>query len=160
MSTGMGFPSHSHNIAPCLMCRQSKFGIFNHDIAQPLSEHPHENYDTDCSAHEMYIVIENEEAHRIIRFRLERKSTYRGRGMAMNVALPNQPQLLKGDRLEPTPTLLDTNDFDRITTFPAIVKFWRPSKRERVYHRNPILDESLGIGLHSFSIDELHCMHL
>eukprot|EP00959_Pyramimonas_sp_CCMP1952_P074958 1566455-Pyramimonas_sp.AAC.1 len=125
-----------------------------------MSATPEEQYDELCQKHEIYVVIENVEAHRKIRFRLQRKHSDRGRSLTMNVQLPNQPLLFKGDRLEPTATMLDVRLFDSITEFPKIVKFWRASGNERTYHRNPMLDPALGIGMHTFSLDELHCLHL
>ena len=60
--------------------------------------------------------------------------------------------------------MLDTAEFDNkgaVLPFKAFLCcFWRPTKEERVHHRNPLLDSRLGISIATFSIDEMHCVHL
>eukprot|EP00959_Pyramimonas_sp_CCMP1952_P473548 9501920-Pyramimonas_sp.AAC.2 len=61
-----------------------------------------------------------------------------------------------------TPDMFDSLMFDSLSFGDGgkRVLFWRPTPDERTYHRNPLLDPDLGIGLHTFSLDELHCLHL
>eukprot|EP00959_Pyramimonas_sp_CCMP1952_P440834 9229617-Pyramimonas_sp.AAC.1 len=68
--------------------------------------------------------------------------------------------LQAGDRLEATPLLPDVDAFDHIKVFPCLVTFWRQHADSRCYHRNPLLDSSIGTSLATFSLDELHCLHL
>eukprot|EP00959_Pyramimonas_sp_CCMP1952_P329455 6897377-Pyramimonas_sp.AAC.1 len=160
MSTGMGFPAHASHHAPCIMCRQNQEQIHSHDLSAPVEQVTNESYDDECTSHEIWCLITDQEMHRTIRFRLCWKKTNRGR--ALYADLPEYG-LRKGDRVEPSPTLLDSADFDHLSfdKGPVLVKFWRPTPgAERCYHRNPLLDPALGTGMHTFSIDELHCLHL
>ena len=68
--------------------------------------------------------------------------------------------LIPGDRLEPSPILLDVADFDLINTFPVVVIFWSVASQSRALHRNPLFSEELGVGLHSLAIDILHTLYL
>jgi hypothetical protein len=69
--------------------------------------------------------------------------------------------LLAGDRLEPSETLHDIGLFPRLTSFPIVCTFWRPSNQTMVLHRNPLISANLGVTLvDTFTIDELHTMKL
>eukprot|EP00959_Pyramimonas_sp_CCMP1952_P473547 9501920-Pyramimonas_sp.AAC.1 len=95
MSTGMGFPAHSSGHAPCVLCKTSHDAMLTHNISEPLEYHGPGDYDAECQKHEMWKFIPNAAMHRKVRFRLEFKSTFRGR--ALNEPIP-ELGLLKGDR--------------------------------------------------------------
>ena len=160
LSTGMGLPSHSSKHAPCMFCTLDQDHIRKHNPPLPLPTHDAGYYSRECDRHEFTVHLASAEQYRKLRFRTEFKSTSRGRSVARDI-----PDLgvVKGDRIEPTRHLLDTADFDRVATDPFIpftITMWRPTDDMRVYHRNPLMDPALGTGLNSFSIDELHTLHL
>ena len=65
--------------------------------------------------------------------------------------------LLKGDRLEPIPTMIDIGGFDGINMFPFSVCFWRRSLETVCRRRNPLFDERIGITIENvIAVDSLH----
>ena len=108
------------------------------------------------------LLIEDEEQHRAVRWALEyRASQHRGRAPKRD--LP-ELKLRTEDRLEPTLQMMDVDKFDELggpNFTPFICLFWRPApKNERVYHRFPLICAELGISIETFSVDELHNVHL
>ena len=101
----------------------------------------------------------NEVEHREIRFLLEESINKKGKVLRKQVQTADK-LLLAGDRLEPSPILLDIDEFDRISKFPALVLFWRAPENPIVHRRNPLLSEDLGTGLHTFGVDDCHTLHL
>eukprot|EP00959_Pyramimonas_sp_CCMP1952_P309829 6483375-Pyramimonas_sp.AAC.1 len=96
---------------------------------------------------------------------MEFRSNFRGRTVMKDfpdIRTDKVPDvgIRKGDRLDPSPDMLDTQQFDDISEFPITLVFWRPTANERCYHRNPLLNATIGTGLHTFAIDELHALHL
>ena len=76
----------------------------------------------------------------------------------------NTIELLPGDRVEPTATMVDVA-MVRTKKVPFSVTFWRKHFRDkavadRVKHRNPIIDRRLGTSLAVFMIDILHGLYL
>eukprot|EP00959_Pyramimonas_sp_CCMP1952_P330576 6922338-Pyramimonas_sp.AAC.2 len=155
MSTSMAFPAHASNHAPCVLCAQTQEEIHDHSI--PLRPHPPDYYDMECKSHEIWIVIENAESHREVRFALEWRSKCRGRALRKDI--PGLG-LLENDRLEATPHMHDVQKFDSVKEFPILVLFWRARENSRVYRRNPLISDEIGTSLSTFSLDELHLMHL
>ena len=68
-------------------------------------------------------------------------------GRALTRSIPGTP-LQAGDRLEPTATLADAANFERINTFPARVTFWRPSSATLAHFRSPLWDAPSGLESH------------
>ena len=82
------------------------------------------------------------------------------RGRVLSRPFPDaKPPLLTGDRLEPFGKLMDTYLFERLV-LPCLILFWRESDEVTTHHRHPLIGTELGVGLHNFSIDVLHTLHL
>eukprot|EP00959_Pyramimonas_sp_CCMP1952_P454458 9469938-Pyramimonas_sp.AAC.1 len=160
LTTGMGFPTQKSNASPCLFCKVSQKEFMEHSDHAPLTPIKQEDYEEECRKREKWVLVSNDTQFRAIKFRLEYKSRYRGRALTSDIPSLG---LLKRDRLEPSANLIDTGDFDNMGGMPFkpfLVCFWRESNEERVHHRNPLLDPRLGISVLTFSIDEMHCVHL
>ena len=151
-----------------ILHKKSAEEISTHNIQEPLPHLSPDDYDAECKRHEHWCVVESAEMHRRIRFNLIRRHNFRGCGLFRDMPEYNGLKagdrayngLKAGDRLEPTPKMLDTIRFDGLKEFPTLVQFWRATRDERAYHRNPLIDPSIGTSLHTFSIDILHCLHL
>jgi hypothetical protein len=132
----------------------------DHDLRNPLLPHGPNCYDTECRSHEKWVILDSSELHRKARWRLVFKKKHKGRALSQDIP---ELGLKQNDRLVAIPSMLDTMDFDKLSNLeecPALICFWRPTQDAKVHHRNPLLDASLGIGITSFSIDEMHCVHL
>ena len=69
----------------------------------------------------------------------------------------------KGDRLEPSPTLRNTADFDHMRPEPGStleVTFWRRSAETLVRRHNPIFSEQIGLSPNCIAMDWLHILAL
>jgi hypothetical protein len=87
------------------------------------------------------------------------------RGRCLIRSIPGLPTLLPGDRLTPSPTLLDIGRLEETCT-PLEVVFWRPRRYgdqllDSVYHRCPLFDDlQLGTSPHrTVAIDSLHSLN-
>jgi hypothetical protein len=79
--------------------------------------------------------------------------TKKGKGRTLRVHVP-EFDLMKHDRLEPCPELLDVGDFEHKPP-PFNVFFWRIRRESRITHHSPLLDIP-GDGLDNYCIDLLH----
>ena len=78
-----------------------------------------------------------------ILFRYDKRSDG-SRGRALIADVP-RPQLRKGDRLEPCPALPDVAGFEALDDFPIMVLFWSLTGQTWTHHRNPLLQEDIGV---------------
>ncbi len=158
-----GFASWASTLAPCMACKCTATTMYDVTrvslLSLPWSSVTSADYDLACSACERHVVVSAPQ-HRTLRAILrydKRRSGAGGRAL-----LDDFPALglLKGDRLEPTPSLPDIGAFDSITTFPCPLLFWRKANETRARRRNPLLDDNLGIGIAIFCFDTLHTLNL
>ena len=148
-----GFPAW--NAAnPCFLCDISLEQLRRGDDQFTLRDT--ESYCQACQEAENWTMIPDADLHAKVRYALVSTTAGRGRHLSEDV-----PELLlqAGDRLDPQPMLQDVMDFDTLEP-PFVVCFWRTRDAPIVHRRHPLLTEELGIGLHSFSIDILHTLHL
>ena len=69
--------------------------------------------------------------------------------------------LKKGDRVEPTPEVLDVYVYLEMEAAPAQVKFWRRKAETEALRRNPLLTPELGLDLaRVVAIDAMHTLCL
>ena len=82
-------------------------------------------------------------------------------GRALSADVPSLG-LLKFDRLEPHPAMVNHRLFDLYTTFdpPIPCLFWRRSLERPTMHRCPLMDDHLGITSDTVAIDTLHTLNL
>eukprot|EP00959_Pyramimonas_sp_CCMP1952_P239841 5012118-Pyramimonas_sp.AAC.1 len=99
MATGCGVPAHSSGHAPCLLCPWNAERILSHEVGERLEVHPDDAYNRNCTSHEVWVFIPSADVHRKIRWKLEFKSSFRGRALVEDVR-DVVPPLRRGDRLE------------------------------------------------------------
>ena len=136
----------------------------------PWPLRPDDEYENACIACEINIVLRDEGVKRIVSTNLEYMQgentlKWRGRTLKADLLLPGQPQLLAGDRLEPSNALMDVAFLESLPAGARIV-FWRetrdPNKAvvDSVCHRCPLLTPSLHTSLGgSIVIDTLHTLN-
>lgn len=105
--------------------------------------------------------------HRAIDVRLaydnrKRADGFKGRFLMYDVPVSRGEELRRGDRLEPSPELLDIGSaFDDLNLFPIRVVCWRSSKSHIVQHKNPFWNEAIGCTPdRHLGVDPLHTMAL
>ena len=118
------FPAWSHITSPCFRCHQTLRQIKTDFDWKSWRNKAAEEYDSYCREAEKWVVIPDKASHRTIRFALEDHKKKKGRVRTRRIDLVGT-SLLKGDRLEPSSSLVDTSDFDALSTFPTLVLFWR-----------------------------------
>ena len=151
------FPNWNSIFRPCILCDCNAAQLL--DPAHVMTEHAGGDYDAACSASEIWVGVLTEEQKSYIKLSLIDDSTRKGLVLKRDCNIV-QPRLLKGDRLEPSPSLSDVWSF-AYKPVPFTVKFWRIARDKIIaHHRNPIIAADLGISTRNFSPDILHGMHL
>jgi len=145
--TTMAFPTFSHNYHPCPICYCPKEALDDFEeydaLGCPYALKTYEDVDKACNDCEVIVVL-TLASHAYIRARLDydrRKDGQHGRVLLENVAaaIIGGPQLVKADRLEPSPELMDIGEaFDELCAFPHRVLFWRITRQTIALHRNPL----------------------
>lgn len=148
-----GFPTWSAH-HPCFFCNTTLSDLREHGCIGDLRSN--EDYHNACTACEVWVTIETEDMRRKIRFALVDTKAKKGRALAS--AIP-ELRLRRGDRLEPCHSLPDVHMIDT-AKLPVLALFWRAGQHPTTHHRHPVLNETLGIGIDTFSIDVLHTLHL
>ena len=143
-----GFPSWQSLRFGCPCCGASKDELYDvRDIDKftwPWPRHDAAAYGQACSACELKRVI-TAGTWRHLRASLHYdkrpdSKAFRGRCLQADLAELN---LKKGDRLEPSPTLLDTGcNFDQLI-WPQTFTFWRRSEETTCRHRNPLYADDI-----------------
>ena len=148
----MGLPTWASKQNPCILCNLTLDEMDRGDTN--FKERSVEEYDKQCSSCEKWVVIPNAEVHAFVKASLVLNNKYKG--LALNKQVPSL-KLIVGDRLEPSPKLRNTKDFDTVSKFPYLVLFWRAGPS--VHHRHPLINGTL-MSFSSFGIDVLHALHL
>jgi hypothetical protein len=156
-------PRHACPICSALKLTWCDPGGFN-VLECPCPNKTYNDYDVACQACEIVVIITSAAVHRQIRNALfydKRTNTIVQGGRCLRIDLPDL-NLNRGDRLEPTPTMVDIgNDFDMLCTFPVTCLFWRPTAETQTKHRNPIFAAELGTSPgQTLGVDWLHCLSL
>ena len=165
-ATTVGLPMWSDAMRPCFKCNTDVEGMhLTNDISPiscPWTLNAPGDYARECARCEVVVAIVNA----LVRDRISVALKYDarqhspGRGRCLVAAFP-ELGLQIGDRLTEHNGLGDVANFEKLVTFPARVVFWRPSLDSHTKHRNPILDERIGITTTTaLAIDVLHCVHL
>jgi hypothetical protein len=161
----LGFPTWSHKTWPCIFCYAQLTQLNTIQGFSPM-EFPfalfdQAQYNHACAACEIVAIITTEAMQKLIVSKLvydKRKKTEASHGRALVSDVPALG-LLSGDRLEPSPTLLDIGSLEQ-AVLPITVTFWRTKNETKTKHRNPLFHESTGVGVDALAIDNLHTLHL
>lgn len=149
-----GFPTWKSSTSPCFLCNCT--GVQLREGTGDLTERTTDDFLRECNKCEKWVMVEDRRMHARIRFALENDPARKGRVLTVGI---EELGLQQGDRLEPSGDLPDVFDFDTLP-LPALVLFWQIPAAPVVHRRHPLLNPELGIGLHTFSIDVLHTLHL
>jgi hypothetical protein len=163
-ATSFGFASWSSTDYPCMHCWSSGADHFNpigvSPLGLPWEPVTDDDLDAACKASERVVTLTClGDMHQILTALRYDKRPKGVRGRRLIVDMPHF-NLQVDDRLEPCDLLDDVSQFEMLTQFPCQVLFWRSSEETRVRHRNPLMSSRLGVGIHSFAIDQLHCLNL
>ena len=124
---------------------------------EPWTVYRANDWQQDVQAHKIVVVISTIPERSAVYTRLRYGKRFLGRGLVESCVIGGV-QLAVGDRLEPTPSLLDVSRF-QYTQPPFECVFWRMTPDDRVIHESPILlIEGLSVDTHG--IDILHTFHL
>jgi hypothetical protein len=161
----LGLPTWQDLVRPCFGCNGWGEMLQRIGGASPMTL-PARSIDDDdyfeaCAMCEFSVELSQHQRDLIAERLLYDKRPDGSRGRALNANVDvTAPKLLQGDRLEPSPTLLDVSDFEAIVTFPVRATFWRPSHETMTRHRNPIFQRELGITPRILTVDLLHAFYL
>lgn len=160
----LGVPTWANACRPCFLC--SGFGKSLYSPAGisldalPFRKNTDQDFEEACRRCEIWVLVEREQHKRIISLLRydKRPGGVHGRALRDSVA---ELGLRANDRLEPNELLADVADFERITSFPARVLFWRRSRESLCTRRCPLFDEQCGVSIvRSVALDVLHTLHL
>ena len=165
----LGFPQWSDGLRPCFECNADLGNMLSWVGRVRVNELPwrpnaDEDYFLACERCERWVRLDSEDHKLVVSLLMYDKRQEGSHGRAL--VSPGVPHLglRQGDRLEPSPSLMDIGEatFDVLdVTEPVWVVFWRPSAEYLTRHRNPIFDREIGVTPHrSMTIDMLHCIHL
>ena len=126
----LAVPNWKSIFRPCFKCNaQGADRMYNaqgccvNDIV--FHTNTDDEYERACSRCELSVTIPDKQTHRQIQMALrydKRPSASKGREVTM--AFPNlNPPLMEGDRVEPSDSLQDVADFDKLVDFPVVVAF-------------------------------------
>lgn len=130
-------------------------------VASPWRTNTDAEYDAACRRCEVWVTISDKaQLVRVRRCLRYDKRDGGSAGRALNADVP-ELGLLAHDRIEPTQSLRDVGDFDKLSTFPVRVLFWRVSSATLCHRRFPLFDEALGITPTTvIALDLLHTLYL
>ena len=124
---------------------------------EPWDEYTDEAYRADIAECKIEVTIETVMQRSAVYVRLRYQKKYKGRSLNANV-VAGGVRLFVGDRLEPSPQLMDVSRFQSMQP-PFRVVFWRMASTQRVVHESPLMLVE-GLSMMSHGIDILHCWHL
>ena len=168
LATTFGLSNWKTAIAPCCLCMATVRNMFNDEnlqVDEPCWEDmTTDMYDDVCTRSEIVISASANLAKKKIIPALKydrRKSTDSSHGRALQWdIIGTVPALKKHDRLEPSLTLPDVAALEEVTSFPIELTFWRPGVQQRTKHRNPLIDDTIGLGMLQILVDQLHALNL
>jgi hypothetical protein len=161
----LGLPTWKDKAHPCPYCTcssgtmLSKLRHTSSDFLPWLAK-SHSTYEQACDACEVVVDLNRDQWLAVKRALFWDKRENGGRGRCLMYALPAL-HLEEGDRLEPTPAMIDVADFDSATTFPLRAVFWRRTSETAARHRAPIFSEGCGVTIEKvMAIDSLRTLSL
>ena len=149
---------------PLFLCSTTKHNLLKLEewdvVSHPFVRKEWADYEESCSRCEYWVTMTREQ-HTCLRgllFYDKRKAA--GRGLTLRADF-GPLGLLKGDRVEPHPGLINIEEFERIYVFPARALFWRRSQEAMCHHRNPMFAPAISsTPSTSAALDWLHTLSL
>ena len=172
----IGLASWGQHHACCQFCTLVKSELhtladqFSSDNGCPWQLRTHSDYDESCRLCDRTVQINTQaQLQELVSSiaHLKKNEKVLGFGICKESVVINGTALLYGDRLEPSPALLDVQQV-RSVRLPVSLTFWRQrlGKHSKlpldpVNHRCQLFSEVLGTSpMRSLAIDELHTLHL
>lgn len=163
-SGSLGFPSHASHTSPCPFCFTDAASLwdligFSH-LDMPKTSKTLLHYKAACDVCEILAHVRTHAQLRTITASLFFDKRLHGqRGRCLSRDLP-QFMLSKGDRLEPSKSVMDVAAIDALTP-PLDLVFWRSANETLTKHRNPIFDDAMATNpAETLGIDWLHAISL
>ena len=167
----LGFPTWQSWFHPCFCCGVRRDALYNFGAITMLDTGWGDAvvYEQACAQCEIIVWVTEEVRGAIMGigelFYDKRERGYGGRALRNDVVISDQLTLRAGDRLEPTPELVDVGEFET-KPVPYRAKFWRRrlapdgACMDAVNHRNPLFSEELGTSPErTLAIDTLHTLY-
>ena len=167
-AASIGLPTWQDAARPCYCCNapggdelHSHEGAGKHSF--PHRENIEGDYFAACDRCEIVIWMSEEDRQLVLHegvLRYDRRpSGSHGRTLQHDVPSLN---LMRDDRLEPSPELADVGKFETIDlSSPVRIVWWRPSRESLARHRNPLFSMALGVTVwRSLTPDTLHVLYL
>ena len=172
----LGLSSWSQHHGCCQFCKlvatdvHSLAGDFDLQSGWPAPLRTHNEYFGDARKCEKIVQIDTQEdLQKLIPAvgLIKKGKAAHGIGVCVETITINGAVLLRGDRLEPSESLLDTHSL-RSVRLPVTLVFGRTRfgndtklPLDSMHHRCPLFDERLHSSpVNSLAIDELHTLHL
>ena len=164
--TTVGFTTWTNLIAPCFCCWATKANYLQDEAfgahTDVWPDFTWDDYVQACVDSERKVLVSTTTLlKRIVGalFYDRREKGSHGRALRWDIT---GTSLLAGDRLEPSQELTDVGRIDSLTSrdLPILLTFWRCSVQERVKHRNPLFDATIGITPRIMTADLLHAYNL
>ena len=160
----LGFPDWSSITHPCMLCSCHKGTAYDSRglslVSFPWRKKGWREYEQACRDCEVVIdPLTHDMWKKILSHLSYERRTDEVHGRCLLLDIP-ELGLLRGDRLEPCPTVPDTGQGFN-SRCPARAVFWRHSKTSPTHHRNPIFSERIGVTPERVLVaDWLHAMSL
>jgi len=156
--SSIGLPGATSKLhcCPFCTCTPDEFGqvVGLTILAVPCEKKSHDQYLDACAVCEHWVWV-TAEVRADVRARLAFVKGDQAKGRSLMVDMPDLG-LRKNDRLEPSPHMPNTFEFDTKTP-PFWALFWRTSVETQTRHRNPFFDIDIGVTIEaSLAIDFLH----
>ena len=163
-SSTLGFPSWGDGLRPCWSCNASRDTLHRTDgisaVGLPWRCNEEGEYFESCARCEHRIVLDAKAHAMVLPLLAYDKRQHGNHGRCLTSPVPSLG-LLAGDRLEPSPELPNTSDFDEAAVFPMPVVFWRTSSETMARCRLPLFSSELGITpVRTLTVDGMHCLYL
>lgn len=161
--SSFGFASHATRSDPCALCTATADTMYDitgySALGMPSPAKNWSWYQSACGKCELVREVSTTvRDHCLAHLEADRRKDG-ARGYALRAAVPAL-HLAKGDRLEPTAALVDTDKLST-TPCPATLIFWRRSQETGVRRKNPLFQPELGTEPHRcLQVDWLHCLSL
>ena len=166
-ATTLGFRSWAHHTHPCHRCFATggEGGNMRNFEGLTARARPHAaktltHCENACAAREIWVEVPNAEvlANLVANLKYDkRKRGAQGRALLNDIGLLG---LRKGDRLNPSPQVLDIGAIDFRTDFPFRLCFWRARPDDPCRFRCPLFSRESMLSPELLCVDEMHTLHL
>ena len=158
-------PQWSSAKEPCFLCAASREQVFSQlhlcsHKSMPWPQKSPDSYDEACKRCELDVEMTQFHWDKIKPLLQPDVRSKGARGLALICAYAPLA-LKKGDRVEPTPEVIDVYEYLEMDTAPSQIRFWRRKAETQALRRNPLLTPELGLDLaRVVAIDAMHTLCL